>query len=268
MLLDSDDDAERDYQNMLTLMDYQIAALVVTGEKEADTRATQELIRLAETGFPVVSLSVPLPGSHVPSIAADQEQIGYLGTRHLIEQGHRRVGFLAGYVRRPIDELGIRGGRYHGYVRAHAEAGLPVDARLVAAFPDRGVATPRALDWLLTATPPPTAILATSDRKAATAMRVALEQGRRVPDELAFVGVGNSPLCELVHPTLTSIAQPHEDYARHLIALLKEMLAGGTGWRGRTILTTPYLVVRNSSRRHHRAGQPVDAAAGEGGAVR
>jgi DNA-binding LacI/PurR family transcriptional regulator len=248
MLLDSNDDAAREYEHILTLVDYQVAALVVTGEQELDTPATQELIRLATAGFPVVSLSVPIPGSPVPSIAADQERIGYLATHHLIERGHQRIGFLAGYLRRPIAELGIRGGRYHGYARALTEAGLSVDPSLVAAATDPALTTQQALAWLLAASDPPTAVVATSDRKAALAMKTAQEQGRRVPDDLAFVGVGNSPLCELIYPSLTSVAQPHEEYARHLLALLRDMLAGRDDWRGRTILTTPYLVARDSSR--------------------
>src|ERR1044071_5385013 len=50
MLLDSNDDAERDYQNILTLVDYQVTALVVSGEKDADAVATRELMRLADEG--------------------------------------------------------------------------------------------------------------------------------------------------------------------------------------------------------------------------
>jgi DNA-binding LacI/PurR family transcriptional regulator len=255
MLLDSNDDAERDYQNILTLTDYRVAALVISGEKEADTRATQELVRLAEAGLPVVSLSVPIPGTPITSIGADQEQIGYLATQHLLDLGHRRIAFLAGYVRRPIDDLGIRGGRYHGYARALSEAGIVVDDRLVAAFPDPAMTTPRSLTWVLAAPGPPTAVVATSDRKAALAMATALSDGRRVPDDLAVVGVGNSPLCELVFPRLTSIAQPHEDYASHLSAVLRAILDGRDDWRGRAIVTTPRLVVRESTGRHRGTAQ-------------
>jgi DNA-binding LacI/PurR family transcriptional regulator len=253
MLLDSNDDAERDYQNILTLVDYQVAALVVTGEKEADTRATQELVRLTEVGFPVISLSVPVPDSAVASIAADQEQIGYLATRHLLDLGHRRIAFLAGYLRRSIDELGIRGGRFQGYLRALVEAGQVADSSLIATFTDPGMTTQHCLAWLLDGREPPTAILATSDRKAATAMKEVLARGLRVPDDLAFVGIGNSPLCDLVFPSLTSVAQPHEDYARHLTELLRDILSGADGWRGRAIVTTPYLVARESTGRPRAA---------------
>jgi LacI family transcriptional regulator len=57
----------------------------------------------------------------------DDQEGGYLATRHLVEHGHRRIGFVCGPL--TVSPLDLRA---EGWRRALAEAGLPFGADLVA----------------------------------------------------------------------------------------------------------------------------------------
>jgi DNA-binding LacI/PurR family transcriptional regulator len=91
------------------------------------------------------------------------------------------------------------------------------------------------------------AIVATSDITALRVIRTARELEVTLPDELAVVAIGESPLVELVSPRVTNVVQPHAEYVRAISRILQDILQDPSAWDGRSIVTQPELVVRESS---------------------
>lgn len=156
------------------------------------------------------------PGSQLdlsPSVYVDNEAAAYDMTRHLLDIGHGRIGFVVG-----DRGYAASGQRLNGYVRALSEAGLGVDLALVRQG-DFGFASgEEAARDLLAMDDRPTAIFASSDDMAAGVLAMAHRMGIGVPDELSIAGFDDTALATAVWPALTTVRQP--------VRLLAEAAAG------------------------------------------
>ncbi len=153
-----------------------------------------------------------------PSVTADDEHGGHLGTSHLLGLGHRRIAFLGdGESPAPLPTASER--RRAGYRAAMAEAGLPVPDGYEP--PGRSSADPSAgrAHGLLSLPEPPTAIVAASRIQALGALRAARERGLEVPEHLSVLGIDDTGTAE--HVGLSTVRQP----LRAMSAQALEMVA-------------------------------------------
>lgn len=168
---------------------------------------------LTRRNVPVVRMGVPGDGVGF-GVFMDDREAATEATRHLLDLGHRRIGFIAGSPR-----FEASGQRLEGYRDALGGAGLTVDNKLIAPGDftfESGVA---AAETLLASDDRPTAILASNDEMALAALHVASRRGLRVP-ELSLVSFDDTPGVRLSVPGLTSIRQPISDMAAKAAELL------------------------------------------------
>lgn len=154
------------------------------------------------------------------TIVIDDEAGGALATRHLVELGHRRIGFI-GDLERGQDEFGFRASpsRHRGYLRMLTEAGV----RRVLAYERTGPhgrdqARRHALQ-LLDLDRPPTGIFAASDTQAVGVLEAARERGLRVPGDLSVIGFDDVEIAASAR--LTTIRQPLLESGRRAIQLVE-----------------------------------------------
>jgi LacI family transcriptional regulator len=136
-------------------------------------------------------------------------------TTHLVNLGHRRIGFIKGHPNHMASE-----DRLSGYKRALDRAGIAADPGLIVdgAFDfDSGQAAAR---YLLGRKPAPSAIFASNDDMAAGVLSVAHERNIELPKALSVVGFDDTTLARTVWPPLTTIRQPVADLARTATSLL------------------------------------------------
>jgi LacI family transcriptional regulator len=161
---------------------------------------------LSERGLPFVMTA---PARLDPSIASafiDNAQAAQDMTRHLIETGHRRIGFVAGDPRYAASAR-----RKEGYEAALNEAGLVFDPELVQTGHYTFASGSEAAEKLLALQNPPTAIFASSDDMAAGVLATAHRLGIEVPSALSVAGFDDTDLAAVVWPPLTTIRQPVRD---------------------------------------------------------
>lgn len=171
-------------------------------------------------------------------VDVDNVRAGYDATRYLIERGYTDIGTITGPLTMPggVDRL-------VGYRRALADTGLPEGANADGGFtPDGGAS---AMRRILDAGPPPRALFIASDLMAQGAFSVLAAAGLKVPDDVAVIGFDDSPVAQSVSPRLTTIRQPSFQQGERMVAVLLELLAGGTPPHA-TILETE-LIVRDSA---------------------
>jgi len=183
----------------------------------------ESLKAVREAGLPAVLVASGKPAPDMSAISINNFEAARAMTRHLLELGHRRIGFINGHPNQTAT-----GQRFHGYVEAMTEAGLSVDADQVA----QGYFTYRsgleAAEKLLDSGRP-TAIFASNDDMAAATMAVAHRRGLDVPSDLAVTGFDDTPLAATVWPALTTIHQPIADMAREAVRLLVEQIKSRRG---------------------------------------
>jgi DNA-binding LacI/PurR family transcriptional regulator len=91
----------------------------------------------------------------------------------------------------------------------------------------------------------PTALVLGNDLMAVAALRVAMDLGTAVPDELSIVAWDDSPLCELARPGITAVDQQTMERGRMAADLLFRIAAGESGLHWET--PAGQLRVRDSS---------------------
>ncbi|WP_370177607.1 LacI family DNA-binding transcriptional regulator [Alteriqipengyuania sp.] len=156
---------------------------------------------LEERGVPFARIGVRDDEGNL-SLVMDDEGAARLATQHLIDLGHRRIGFIAG-----SGEYQLSSWREKGWREALAQAGIPSDGLSAGGdfSYDSGFA---AAEKLLVRDPRPTAILASNDQMAMAAMDVAAERGLAVPFDLSVVSFDNTPMTIFSQPPMTAVDQP------------------------------------------------------------
>ena len=174
---------------------------------------------LEAMNIPFVRISPGTNHALTSSVFMDDAQAADDMTTHLVNLGHRRIGFIKGHPNHMASDE-----RLFGYRRALDRAGISFEPVLVAdgLFDfDSGTA---AAQQLLAIDRPPTAIFAANDDMAAGVLAVAHDRGIDVPGQLSVAGFDDTTLARTVWPPLTTIRQPMFELADTAAQLL---LGGG-----------------------------------------
>ncbi len=224
------------------LLERRCDGLVVQAEG-LDDDALIELVRNGPA--PVVVFGRTIAEIAASCVTMDNELGGELGTRYLLEHGHRHIGHISG----PLSFPDARD-RLHGYRRALEAAGVAFDERYVveSTFQEEGGG--QAAQRLIQRAPELTAIFASNDQMAAGAMRALREVGLEIPHDVSVVGYDDVFLARYLSPALTTVRQPLVEMGR---AAAHALLARLRGERREVVHRfDPELVERQSVARNAR----------------
>ena len=197
------------------LLSRRVDAIVVLGL----TPTAEEQEWLERNAPPVALVGSTIPGW--PGVRIDDELAARTAVDHLLDLGHRRIGYVGGALEDPLHFSTPRA-RLSGYRHALSAAGVTPDPDLE----DRGdftvVGGVEAASRLLDLPEPPTAILCASDEMALGVLRTARVRGLRVPGDLSLVGIDDHEYAALVD--LTTVRQPvHEQGRTAVLQVLAEV---------------------------------------------
>ncbi len=201
-------------------------------------RHHDQLNALAARKVPLVVWGGQLPQQLYCSVGGDNVGGGLQATRHLLQQGRKRIVFL-GDAQLPEVQL-----RRQGYVQALQEAGLSADLRLELRVPFEIIAAREALDRLCASRTRFDAVVACSDLLALQAVQAVRASGREVPRDVAVVGYDDMPLATYSDPPLTTVHQPVTLAGAELVDALLTLLRGE---RAAPRTLPVHLVVRDSA---------------------
>lgn len=219
-----------------------VRGVILTPPISESSALVEELQRLK---IRFASVAVANPSDNPLTVRIDHRRAAADITRHLVELGHRRIGFIRGnpaYQSATERELG-----FHDALKA---AGIdPAECPAVQGYYDleSGVA---AAERLIQLQPRPTAIFACNDDMAAGVIHVAHQRGISVPGDLTVVGFDDMETALIVWPQLTTIRQPVAQMATSAIDLLLDDLEKqdqGLPPTAAEIVLDYEFVVRNSS---------------------
>jgi len=177
----------------------------------------------ASTDIPVVAIDPHTGRADLPTVESDSLGGALLATRHLVELGHRRIGFLAG---RP--DLRSASLREAGYRRALSEGGIAFDPTLVQVGLYLKETAREPARALLSLPKRPTAVFAANDLSAIGLIEVAGELGLTVPGDLSVIGFDDVPEASQMTPPMTTIRQPMQRLGLTAVELLLALMAGET----------------------------------------
>ena len=193
---------------------------------------------LCKSEIPLVIAGRPFDSKDVSYIDINNVKAAHEAVTHLINQGHQRIGTIAGA---PDNTVSID--RLNGYKKALEDAGIPVDESLIVKGDYSEVCGYQSMQKLLPANPD--AVFAASDAMAIGAIRAVQDVGLHVPDDIAFVGFDDLPLATMPNIQLTTVRQPVFEFGYTAIEMLIELIEKGSTDPKQLILETE-LIIRDS----------------------
>lgn len=245
----SDEEPELEQQEILQLLARRVDVLLIASAQQT----VESFKSIQEQNVPLILLDRQLPGLESNFVGVDDRAVGLLATRHLIEQGCRRIA----HVRGP--EVSTAAGRVEGYKQALEEAHLPFyPGDVVSIGPSGDHRGERggyeAAVKLLAHPQRPDGIFCFNDPVALGAMRAILEAGLRIPEDIAVIGCGNLSYSDFLRVPLSSIDQGSASIAKAAATLALKLAHSKGPRRAKSELIAPQLVVRASSQRRKHGG--------------
>lgn len=261
LLCQSNEDYEQEQKNVVTLINAQVDGILVSVARPTPDYAHFDKIR--QRGIPLVFFDRIVDSPELNAVELDDFQGGYQSTKHLLEQGCRRIAHFGG-----PQHLQIYINRFGGYRQALKEYGIEVQDELVL-FSDMWEADGRAgMTQLLALPNPPDAVFAAGDFSALGAMQEARRHGLRVPEDVAIAGFSNESFTLVAEPNITTVDQRCEEMGQAAVRLLLEVIdSKGERFTPRQVALRPELLVRGSSLRPVPTSRPKKNASGRAKSV-
>lgn len=206
----SEHSQEEDIAAFESLTSHSVDGLIVA--TRANEAGDEYLRSIVENNVPVVVIGRDLFHEKIDYISADNLDGGFTATRHLIDLGHKRIGFIGATL-----ENGAKLKRLQGYLNALEKHGIEADERLVTGRREAKSGVPgysteeigyEGMKRLLSLPNRPTAIFARNDFTAIGAMTAVKEMGLRIPQDVAIIGFDDVPLAVHMSPSLSTVRQP------------------------------------------------------------
>ncbi len=244
---DEDPNAMAAWNNSVrALMESPVRAVIIEGSGYSHRRLAEQYPHKPLNFIYCYDAPGPVPA---PAVLADFRAATRLATRHLIEQGHRRIALYtldpfdtpnddpSHVANSPIQQL------RQGYLDAMRNHGLYAD--ILIADEETSGQSPDAADRLrgyLARPNRPTAMVCTLDCLAVAVVMRAIELGLAIPNDLAVTGLYDTPWATLSPVQLTSVSLGEEEMGRRAVDV-----TWGVPYPDQPILVKPRLVVRQSS---------------------
>ena len=199
--LNSDDKVEREKKILAVLRSSRVdGILLVVAPNAGDSTHISNMLK---SGIPIVCLdrvdeNIPLDCVSVNNIDASQ-----MCVRHLIQQGHRRIGIITGSpTLQPSRE------RLQGYLAALKEAAITVESGLIKEGDFHQTSGYLLGKELLLVHRRPTAVFVSNGMMTIGFIHALNEVRLRCPDDIAVASFDDLPLAEAFHPQITVVSQP------------------------------------------------------------
>jgi LacI family transcriptional regulator len=234
---------EKEKANAHTMYNKRVDGLLIS--LAYDTENISHLQPFFTKGIPVVFFDRTFNHSESTSILINNFQAAYDATKHLLEQGCKRVMHLGGNMLRDVYSERLR-----GYKKALQDHKTPFEERLIYISNLNEEAGTEVAKYILKMkkTARPDGVFSANDTAAVHCMIHLKTAGIRIPDDIAFAGFNNDPISKVVEPNWTTINYSGyhigEVAVMNLINHLKGLNSAKTT---NTIVLRADLIVRESS---------------------
>lgn len=212
VLCNTDETPEKQRAYLEMLAAEQVVGVILAPAEPSDRTISQ----LLNANIPIVAFDRSVDDERADAVFADNAQAARVATEHLLNLGRKRVGFIAGRL-----QIQTGAERLRGYEEVMRRRGFPPavghgDFRLESAQ--------HSTCQLLLDHPELDGLVVANNLMAIGALHALRDAGKRIPDDVAFVGIDDPPWAELVGPAMTTLGQPTHQMARSAFELLVDRI--------------------------------------------
>jgi DNA-binding LacI/PurR family transcriptional regulator len=213
IICQSNESIETEKKNLQALLSNRVDGLLVSVSRE--TNQYNHFQHVINQEVPLVFFDRIVEELSTYQVHSDNYEVSLLGTEHLIDQGCKRIAFIAG----PQYLYNSRN-RLKGYLDALEKRKLKVDEALIIHTNYQLNTVEEYVRHLFSLRKRPDGIFAINDMAAIEIMHILKKRGLSIPHDVAILGFNNETICRFIEPALSSIDHPAFDMGMAAAELL------------------------------------------------
>ncbi|MCI9215575.1 LacI family DNA-binding transcriptional regulator [Lachnospiraceae bacterium 42-17] len=200
------------------------------------------LKRLIQNGKPVI-VNNNYKMAAFDTLYSEEGNGIYISARHLLECGHRKIGYVGG---NPVSDVNIR--RKRGFFKAVEEQDISVPEDWIFEMDFSMAAGYKAGMYFASLEERPTALCAANDIIAMGLITAFNERRIRIPQDISITGEDNIEFSKICRPTLTTVENSGSFFAENAYRLLMERIKKQYTGEARKIVCPRELIIRESTK--------------------
>ena len=239
----SNESAEKEIRGAKTMFNNRVDGLLISVAYE--TESTHHFDQFVKKNIPLIFFDRVIENLNCTKVVIDNRHAGYDATKHLIEQGCKRIIHITATPRR-----NIYADRLKGYKDALKDHNIEFKEEYIIisnlSQADGSIAAKQILEM----NPLPDGVFVSNDNFAVGCMLALKKEGIKIPEDIAFVGFNNDPISKVIEPNLTTINNPGYQIGQIAARNLIGHLTGKNSITStNTIILRSELIVRDSSKK-------------------
>src|SRR5436189_1096185 len=234
--------AEKEMSNAHTMYNKRVDGLLAS--LAYDTENIDHFEPFFKKEIPVIFFDRIYDHKESMSVVIDNNKAAYDVTKHLIDNGCRRIMHLGGNMLR-----NVYADRFKGYKKALLDHKMKFDEKLLFISKLNEEAGTEAANLILKmGNKKPDGVFSANDTAAVYCMLKLKEAGVRIPEDIAFAGFNNDPISKIIEPNLTTVNYSGYDMGEAAVTSLINHLNGISNVKStNTIILRSDLIIRDSS---------------------
>lgn len=239
MFCQSDESFEKEASSIRKLVSLRIDGLLVSVSK--CTTESELFSKVQQKGIPVVFFDRALANMDATKVTVNQYEGAFMAVEHLINRGCTRIAHIAG-----PRHLSVAVERLEGYLEALRKHHIGIRQEYIMHCEDFQLSALEKVEALFSLEDKPDGIFAVNDSSAIVCIKYLLEQGYKIPEDVAIIGYNNDPSSEVVSPALSTVMQPSFEVGKLAMQLLIDEIEHKASSYHHKVLNSK-LIIRSSA---------------------
>lgn len=241
IITQSSESAQKEIASARTMFNNRVDGLLVSLAYDTDEVAHFDVF--SKKNIPLIFFDRVIDNKNCVNVLIDNRKAAYEATKHLINQGCKRIVHITATPKRNVYV-----DRLNGYKQALAEHNIKFREEYVIISNLSQEAGTVAANAIRQMKPLPDGVFVANDNCAVGCMLGLKQSGINIPGDIAVVGFNNDPVSTVVEPNLTTINYPGYEMGEIAARNLINHLNGTSSITStNTILLRSELVIRDSS---------------------
>jgi LacI family transcriptional regulator len=242
LVYNTHEDVEQEKKIVNLLLNGRADAIVMSVSSQ--TSDVSHLRKLHERGLPILFFDRICAEIPTTKFITNDYESAYEATKHLVQQGCKKIAFLM-----LAKELSITKERKRGYRKALSDYGVELDDMMIVSCCQTAEENIKIITEVLSSSQRPDGILASVEKLAFATYMAVKNTKLKIPTDLKIVSFSNTAIAGLLNPTLTTVTQPAEDIGKECAELLIRKLTKPKIYtlEDKVITIPSKLIVRASS---------------------
>ena len=217
--------------------------IVAIAEETQSLKDYKHFRDIMNSGTPIVMFDRVADGINCDKVVVDDFDSAYDATTHLIKLGGKKIALLS-----TIHNLSVGKLRFEGYQKALSDANLPIDEKLIVLETSLEDFDTKLQN--LIASKNMDAIFALDEHSSTAAMKMALKQGIKIPEELNIIGFADGVWSRRLTPSLSTVSQHAPEIgAKAAELLIHKLNSKDEFYQPQTVVIKTELRQRESTRK-------------------